>query len=313
VKPTATPTPSPASSYSSKHIFVLILENRSDAEALKYMPYVTSLANSYTTATQSYSPAHGSFLAYLEMGAGAAPKNGQALNPPNPPCDGDGCFDSNKGMTAYIQNGSDNIVKEVEAKGLTWRGYFQSMPSIGFMSQYSADGLYVARHNVFPFLPDIVKSKTEQANMVPWGDTTLKTDLAAKDFPNYTWLIPDLTHDGHNPGNDTQTALTNSDNYLKVQLPILLASSYFQKGGDGVLFILFDESDLSGDDQCSSIVKTGCGGHIFSAIIGPNVKKNFSYTVHMEQNTMLRATCDLLGIKCPGDGTSVVGLKSVFQ
>jgi phosphatidylinositol-3-phosphatase len=310
--PTPVPIPNPVSgSYSSQHVFVMVLENRSDAEARKYMPYMTSIANQYTVASQAYSPAHGSFLAYLELTTGAAPKNGAAKNGSNPNCNGDGCDDSASAMTYYTNNGGDNVVRELKARGLSWRGYFQTMPSTGYMGYTS--GNYVRRHNPFPFLQEVFSSSSEQSNMVPWT-SNFASDLSSGNVANYTWIVPDLTHDGHNPGGDTATALTNADDYLKTQLPALLSSSYFQPGGDGVLFITFDESDLSGDNECSATVSSGCGGHIFVAAIGPKVKKSFIYNGQIMQNTILRTTCDLLGLAhCPGDGASVPGLSGIFQ
>jgi acid phosphatase len=274
-----------------------MLENRSDSEAMKYMPYLSGLANQYSRSLEAYSPSHGSFLAYLELTTGAAPQNGFA---DNGNCNGDGC------LQPYTK---DNMVRELMGK--TWRGYFQSMPSQGYMGyQY---GEYVRRHNPFPFLSDVVNSYDQRQNMVPWTDNFAQ-DLATNNVANYTWLIPDLTHDGHDPQDDTQTALHNADVYLSQQLPALLNSKYFQPGGEGVLLVTFDESDLDGDNSCSKNQKHGCGGHIFFTLIGPHVKRNYQSSTHMMQNDMLRGTCDLLGISsCPGDGASVPGLAEFFN
>jgi acid phosphatase len=193
---------------------------------------------------------------------------------------------------------------------MSWRGYFESMPFPGFMGYQYGD--YVRRHNAFPFLIDVVNAYQQQQNMVPWTDN-LARDLAANNVANYTWLVPDLTHDGHDPPDDTATALRNADNYLAQNLPGLLNSKYFQPGGDGVLLITFDESDLDGDDACSQYVLTGCGGHIFFALIGPRAKQGYVSSTHIMQNDMLRGTCDLLGIAtCPGDGATGIGLAEFF-
>ncbi len=289
----------PAVAQQSNHVFVLMLENRSDSEAMKFMPYLSGLANQYSLSLQAYSPSHGSFLAYLELTTGAAPQGGEA---DNNNCNGDGC---------NLPYTKDNVVRELATLGKTWRGYFQSMPSQGYMGY--EDGDYVRRHNPFPFLSDVVNSYSQQQNMVPWTGN-FANDLAANNVANYTFLVPDLTHDGHNPADDTQTALHNADVYLSQQLPALLQSKYFQAGGDGVLVVTFDESDLSGDNSCSQNQQQGCGGHIFFAVIGPGVKRGYQSSTHMMQNDMLRGTCDMLGIKsCPGDGASVPGLGEFFN
>ncbi|MEO8726092.1 MAG: hypothetical protein ABI383_08190, partial [Acidobacteriaceae bacterium] len=124
---------------------------------------------------------------------------------------------------------------------------------------------------------------------------------------------PDLTHDGHNPDN-TRIALSNADNYLAGLLPPLLNSSYFQPGGDGVLIVTFDESDLTGDNQCGTNPETNnCGGHTFLAIIGPQVNRSFQSNVHHSQRDILKTTCDLLALSaCPGDSAQGVGMMEFF-
>lgn len=150
----------------SSHVFVLMLENRSDAEAMKYMPYLSGVAGQFSRSLQAYSPSHGSFNAYLELTAGSAPKGGYS---DGGNCNGNGC------TSPYTK---DNMVRELTARGQTWRGYFQSMPSAGYMgTQY---GEYVRRHNAFPFLSDVVNSHSQQLNMVPWNGNFAK-DIARGD------------------------------------------------------------------------------------------------------------------------------------
>src|SRR5947207_1388214 len=105
----------------SSHVFILMLENRSDDQAMRYMPYLSGVASQYGRGLEAYSPSHGSFDAYIEVVAGAHPQNGQS---DNGNCNGDGC------RNPYAE---DNMVRELNAQGKTWRGYFQSMPSRGYM------------------------------------------------------------------------------------------------------------------------------------------------------------------------------------
>jgi phosphatidylinositol-3-phosphatase len=288
-----------ASAQQSSHVFILMLENRSDDQAMRYMPYLAGLTDQYGRGLQAYSPSHGSFNAYLEVVAGSHPVNGES---DNGNCNGDNC------QHPYTQ---DNMVRELNASHMTWRGYFQSMPLQGFMGYTYGD--YVKRHNPYAYLSDVVNDHDQQGNMYPWDDN-FAADLASGNVANYTWLVPDLTHDGHNPGDDDETALHNADGYLSEQLPALLRSRYFQPGGDGVLLVSFDESELQGDNSCSQNQPQGCGGHILFAVIGPLAKSTYQTSTHIMQNDMLRGTCELLGVSsCPGDGAQAAGIAELFQ
>ena len=135
---------SPGSQYRSRHVVVVMEENRSISIASEYMPYLKSLAVQYGQGMQVYSDTHGSWLAYGELTSGMNPFNGSG---DGGLCTGDGCT-----QTITI----DNLVRHFEAQGITWRGYFQTMPQIGYLG-YQYDE-YVRRHNPFAFYSDVTTS-----------------------------------------------------------------------------------------------------------------------------------------------------------
>ena len=284
----------------SSHVVVVMEENRSVNYALEYMPYLASLADQYSQGMQVYSDSHGSWLAYGELTAGLAPHNGEALNGL---CNGDGCT---------MPIGVPNLVRQLTVQGKTWKGYFQTMPSVGYMGyQY---GLYVRRHNPFAFYVDVVYNLVEQRHMVPL-DGYLLQDIANNNLPNFAWISPDLDHDAHN-GSSDQAALSAADDYLQTFLPQLLASPPFQPGGNGVLLVTFDEGELSGggDNECGgSPDPENCGGHIWQVLIGPHVKSGYQSNTHYMQGSQLRMFCDLLGLTaCPGDGAISPSMGEFF-
>ena len=285
----------------SNHIVVVMEENRSIGYALEYMPYLASLATQYSQGMQVYSDSHGSWLAYGELTSGFAPHNGGALNGL---CNGDGCT-----MPINIPN----LVRQFAAQGKTWKGYFQSMPSVGYMGyQY---GLYVRRHNPFAFYTDVVYNLAEQRHMVPL-DGYLLPDIASNNLANFTWISPDLDHDAHN-GTSDQEALETADQYLQTFLPQLLASPPFQAGGNGVLLVTFDEGELTngGDNECGGNPDPdNCGGHIWQVIIGPQIQRGYQSNTHFMQGSQVRMFCDLLGLtNCPGDGAGSPGMSEFFS
>lgn len=285
----------------SSHVVVVMEENRSINYALEYMPYLASLASQYSEGMEVYSDSHGSWLAYGELTSGMAPHNGEALNGV---CNGDGC------NTAI---NIPNLVRQFTVQGKTWKGYFQSMPSVGYMGyQY---GLYVRRHNPFAFYTDVFYNPLEQRHMVPL-DGYLLPDIENNNLANFTWISPDLDHDAHN-GTGNQAALEAADQYLQTFLPQLLASPPFQAGGNGVLLVTFDEGELTGggDNECGGNPDPGdCGGHIWQVLIGPHVKRGYQSSTHYMQGSQVRMFCDLLGLtSCPGDGAGSPGMGEFFN
>lgn len=283
----------------SKHVVVVMEENRSIEEAQEYMPYLHSLAQQYAQGLQVYSDSHGSWLAYGELTSGMAPFGGEG---DNGICNGDGCSE-----TITI----DNLVRHFASQGISWRGYFQSMPQIGYMGyQY---GNYVRRHNPFAFYSDVVYQLSEQQNMKP-ADPYMLQDIANNDLANFTWISPDLDHDAHN-GSDDQQALAAADAYLQTFVPQLLASPPFQPGGDGVLLVTFDEGELTGDNHCGGNPDpNNCGGHIWHVLIGPKIQNTYESNIWYKQGSQLRMFCDLLGLtSCPGDGATSPSLSEFFQ
>jgi acid phosphatase len=286
------------SQYRSHHVVVVMEENRSIGVAAEYMPYLKSLAVQYSQGMQVYSDSHGSWLAYGELTSGMNPFNGSG---DNGLCNGDGCS-----QTITI----DNLVRHFASQGITWRGYFQTMPNIGYLGyQY---GEYVRRHNPFAFYSDVDYVVPEQRNLYPL-DPFLLNDIANNRLPNFTWISPDLDHDAHNGTNDQQ-ALAAADAYLQTFVPQLLQSAAFQPGGDGVLMVTFDEGELSGDNTCGGYPdRNNCGGHIWHVLIGPQVNRAYESDTVYKQGSELRMICDLLGLNgCPGDGATAAGMAEFF-
>jgi phosphatidylinositol-3-phosphatase len=260
----------------AKHVFLIVEENHSfDSVYPGTMPWLSALGDKYGIATNYFSNETGSLLDYLWLSSGSGE---QSFG-----CDGNGC-------KKVITN--DNIFRQLNQAGLTWNVYADSLPKAGFNGPVA--GNYVKRHNPALWYSDVANHASEQQKVVPFGQ--LAKDIAAGDLPDYAIIVPDLIHDAHN------ASPRAADQWLKKNIGPLINSSYFQPGGDSVMFITFDNGD--NDDQ----------GQVFTAVIGQRVISGVKVNTAFRHENTLRTIMELLGLKTfPGASANAAPMNEFFQ
>jgi acid phosphatase len=255
------------SAFANKHVVLVIEENRSYSSVYPTgMPWLSQLGNSYGIATNYYSDESGSLLDYLWLSSGS----GEHVYG----CTGGGCSHVIK---------SDNIFRELNKAGHTWKVYAESLPYAGFMG--SSYGSYVKRHNPAPWYSDVVNSQAQQKRMVPFSQ--FAKDVSAHALPAYSIIVPNLLHDAHDG------SMSAADQWLKQNLAVLLNSPYFGAGGSGVLFVTFDNANA--DAQ----------GQVFTTVIGPCIFRKNKVGTHFRHENTLRTMMELLGLSVfPGAAAS---------
>lgn len=273
-------TPAPAVP-ASTHVFFVIEENHSFSEVMAQMPWLVSLAQANGYAANYISNDGGSALDYFWLSSGS--------NEFQFGCDGWGC---------PMPITSDSIYRELDKLGMNWKLYAQSLPYAGYVKQ-SDVGAYAVRHNPAIWYSDIISGSIgyQQQHVVP--DTQLATDLANNTLPAFSFIIPDVNNDAHNG------TLAQADTYLQTTLTPLLNSAAFQPGGDGLLFVTFDE--------CGDGTNVGCDGRVLTAVIGPNVVSHtVSNTLYHHQDA-LRTVLDALRVKVyPGASATAQDMADFF-
>jgi acid phosphatase len=220
------------------HVFIVMEENHSYSDVIgnPQMPYLNSLAQTYSDAPAYYADTHPSIGNYFMLTTGQIITNDDG----------------------YTQTVSvDNVVRELLAAGKTWKEYSEAIPSQGY---YGGDtGEYAERHNPLSYMSDVRNDPAQQQNLVPF--TQLATDIANHALPNYGFIVPDLLHDAHDG------TLAMADAWLQANIAPLLASPDFNTPGGGLLIITFDESEDS-DTQFG-------GGHVPWVAVGPDVNMGY--------------------------------------
>jgi len=273
----------------SKHVWIITEENHSYESVIgnTAMPYFNSLASQYGLATQYYSEQHNSISALMWLVAG------QPITTNN--------------QTTSCYN-VDNVGRHLIAQGYSWRSYQEDLPYPGFPGISNLN--YVRRHNPMIDFLDICASG-QAVNSVPF--TQLAADIANHSTPNYAYITPNLLNDAHDG------PLSAADNWLSQNVPAILALPEFQPGGDGVLFVVWDEADLSSngvtqDNRCSMRISGGCGGRLATLIIGPQVKPGYKSPIRYDHANLLRTVCDMMGFSsCPGAGAVENAMADFFN
>ena len=274
----------------SKHVWVLAEENHSFEQVVgnSQMPYYNQLIKQYGLATQFYSDQHSSLPALMWYVAGAA-------------------VEANNDTVSCDHN-NDNIVRELlKHGGYTWRSYQEDMPSAGYQGLYGGpDDLYARRHNPLIDFTDVCPATGQAINSVPY--TQMATDFDLGNVENYAFITPDLNDDAHNG------TLEAADQWLQAKLPAILARPEFGPGGDGILFIIWDEGNVDDlDNRCSATVATGCGGRIANLVIGPRVIPGYQSTVTYHGENVLKTVCVAMGLStCPGAAQNAAPMADFF-
>ena len=272
----------------SAHVWIIAEENHSYEEVVgnAQMPYYNQLIHRYGMAANFYSNQHSSLPALMWFVAGApVEKNND---------------------TVSCHHNENNVVRQLLQQGYIWRSYQENMPYAGFQGLFGGPhDLYFRRHNPLIDFTDACPGTGQDKKSTPYVQMT--TDFSDDKTVNYAFITPDADHDAHNG------TLQAADYWLKVHLPNILARSEFKPGGDGILFIVWDES-TSSDDRCSATVKKGCGGRIPVLVIGPQVKPGHRSTITYHNENVLKTVCEAMGLSdCPGAAQDAAPMEDFFK
>src|SRR5215470_5752093 len=266
----------------SNHIWIITEENYSYEKVIgnPNMPYYNSLARKYAFAAQYYANIHNSLADLMIVVAGQK-------------------------VTLWNNTTScynvDNVVRHLLLHGMTWKSYQEDLPYPGFTGLSWAG--YLRRHNPLIDFTDVC-TPSQKLNVVPYSQ--LAKDISNNATPNYAFISPNKYHDAHDG------TLAQADQWLSQQVPTILGLPEFQSGGDGLLFIVWDEGTHT-DNRCNASVSGICGGRIATLVIGPKVKRVFKSQVLYHHESLMRTVCAAFGFTtCPGGAGTVPAMSDFF-
>jgi hypothetical protein len=198
------------------HVVIVVLENHAYGEVIQNSkaPYISSLATSGATLTQSFAVTHPSEPNYLALYSGST----QGLT-------SDSC------PHTYS---SANLGQELLAARKTFIGYSESMPSDGYTGCTS--GRYARKHNPWVNFTNVPASANLRYTRFPTDFTQL---------PTVSFVIPNLCNDMHD------CSVSTGDTWMRNNLDGYVQ---WAKTHNSVLLLTFDEDDYSASNRIPTLL-----------------------------------------------------------
>ena len=328
-----------------RHVFVIVLENKDAAKTFSDTsdaPYLARTLRSQGAFVPGYyGIGHLSNPNYLAMISGQAP---------NPQTQGDcqvfseflpgqtvGPDGQAVGQGCVYPSSVKTVADQLEAKGLSWKGYMQDMgadpsrepaacahPAIGSQDKTqsaTAKDQYATRHDPFVYFHSIIDDQARCAARVVNLDA-LAGDLgSAATTPNYSFITPDLCADGHDAtcADGGAGGLKAADAFLQTWVPRIVNSPAFH---DGMLVVTFDEAESDSSACCNEQSGPNTpsaggpepgpgGGRIGAVVLSPYVRAGTTSPQAYNHYSFLRSVEDLFGVEHLGyagqDGLQAFG------
>jgi len=304
--------PSPIPRY--QHIVEIMMENTSFSTIIgnPLAPNLNQLADNYGLATDYFGVTHPSEPNYMTNIAGSnfgvQDDDQFYCTPALATVPGFHCGSTTVNHTIDAPTLADQLT----AAGMTWKGYFQSLPPIppsgvinfgpgangpySFKSPSNFNALYASKHN--PFV-NFTGTQGALGNMVP--DTQLAADLASGNLPNYSLVVPDQCHDMHGTGTcpDTNQLISAGDAYVGSIVNEIMNSPTWQRGTNAIV-ITWDEDDFSDVGNPG----TGCcgfdpgGGHVATIVITNQGEEHIVDNTPYNHYSLLLTLEDAFGLGC---------------
>ena len=292
------------------HVVVLVLENESATNTwgpASVAHYLNSLVPRGVFASQYFATGHASLDNYIAMVSGQ----------PDQPLTASDCIPVNLWLCeqgqSLMSNGR-NLADQLEAKGITWKGYMDGAPSPCFHADYSPTALppdpyqgdsqkppakdYADRHNPFIYFKDIIENDARcRAHVRPFTD--MARDIGRNALPAFSFITPDSCHDGHDDpcSNGQPGGLVSADKWLSQNLPSLIDYLWAHHG---LLLITSDESGSSDLAGCCSGgllgLLPGFGGRVGLLALSPDITRGRTVTTSYDHMSLLRTIEDSFGI-----------------
>lgn len=156
-----------------------------------------------------------------------------------------------------VDGNVSTITALLEDKGITWGSYQQDMPYTGYegynwLNEQTQANDYVRKHN-----PPVLYDRNDDAERLTYQKnlTVFTEDLQGKTLPQWIFITPNMTSDGHD------TSVTVAGAFTRGFLEPLMKNKYFWD--NTLILVTFDETETYTESN-----------RVFSILLGGAVPKH---------------------------------------
>jgi hypothetical protein len=304
------------------HVFVIVEENKDFGQIMNpaLAPNIAKLAGRYGSAENFFGEVHPSEANYLAL------LGGDTFG-----IHDDDAFYCKPGSTqAHCDHASQpdyvthtiagrHLGDQLRAKGLTWKGYYESIPEPGSLAVYAGDrsfgegpgldALYASKHSGFVNFRD-VQTDPERASLLV-GFDRLDADIKAETLPSFALIVPNQCNEMHGlsgegvpadcDGRNFDRLIGRGDRVIGELVGKLQATRAWKSDRNMAIVITFDEGSGGSRGGCCGVTPNAPsnygGGHIPTIVItnhGPHGVKDATPYNHY---SLLRTIEDAFGIR----------------
>ncbi|HET6872127.1 MAG TPA: alkaline phosphatase family protein [Sporolactobacillaceae bacterium] len=244
-----------------EHIVIVMEENHAYKKIIGNpgAPYMNQLAKQGASFLQSYGVTHPSQPNYIALFSGST----QGVSDDRCP----------------YRFSEPNLATELQKKGLTFKGFSEDLPAVGYKGCRS--GAYYRKHSPWVNFTNVSSSVNQPLTVFP-------KDYSA--LPTVAFVIPNINHDMHNG------TIQAADQWLKKTIDPYVK---WAKSHNSLLIVTWDEDDFTKANRIPTFM------------VGPMIKKG-QYSEHINHYNVLRTIEEIYGLPLLGKSQNAKPIDNIW-